>query len=77
MRFEDLPNVTMAPVGSKKVLLRTTGNDKNMFTVFLHFSLKVDDFGRPIKVEKGLPVILFKRGGVGARGKVYCGGSRR
>jgi hypothetical protein len=60
VRFEDLPNATMAPIGSKKVLIRTTGNEKNMFTVFLHSTLKVDDLGRAIRVEKGLPVILFK-----------------
>jgi len=60
VRFEELPNVTMAEKGSQKVQVRTSGQEKNMFTVFLHSSMRLDDWGNLLSVQKEKPVIIFK-----------------
>ena len=60
VRFEELPSVTMAPRGSQKVPIASSGQEKTIFTVFLHSSLGVDDWGNPKPVRKEPPVIIFK-----------------
>ena len=60
LRFEELPNVTMTPRGSRKVLVRSGGHEKTLFTVYLHGSMKLDEWGNVVSVKKEKPVILFK-----------------
>ena len=52
--------MTMAPRGSKKVSIKTSGQEKSMFTVFLHGALEVDGEGKVIRCRKGKPQIIFK-----------------
>ena len=60
IHFEEMPSVTMASKGARKVTVHSTGGEKMMFTVFLGSSLRLDDWGNVVGVRKEKPVVLFK-----------------
>ena len=66
VRFEELPNTTLAHKGSKKVALRTTNMEKSMFTAWLSCAIIVDNDGTIVDIIKD-PVVTMFAGVPGAK----------
>jgi hypothetical protein len=60
VRFEEVTPVTMNQRGAKKVTVRTTGQEKTMFTVYLSSMVQLDGNGVVMKCVKCKPLVIFK-----------------
>jgi hypothetical protein len=60
LRFEEVSPVTMSQRGATKVTVRTTGQEKSMFTVYLSSMVQLDGNGVVKKCLKCRPLVIFK-----------------